>query len=79
MTTQNKAAGFIAIQEGYAIFGTGKTREQVLRNAVEWVDDGDTSELVVVPATQELINLVDSEGGQVHYDVVDGVAIIAEE
>lgn len=79
MTTPIKAAGFIAIQEGYAIFGTGETKEQALNNAVEWVDDGDVSDLKVIPATQELIDLVNEEGGQVAYDTVGGVATILED
>lgn len=33
--TTIKAAGFVAVQEGYAIFGTGNTSAEALDNAKE--------------------------------------------
>ncbi|CAN2518792.1 hypothetical protein DCMDOH_13805 [Klebsiella pneumoniae] len=70
--TTIKSAGFVAVQEGYAIFGTGSTSTEALENAKEWADD--VSSLKTHPATQQLINEVEKNGGQIVWGYVDGVA-----
>jgi len=50
-----QAVGFVA-ERGGTIFGVGSTAREALRDAREWVDDGDVSGLVAKPATQAALN-----------------------
>lgn len=70
--TTIKSAGFVAVQEGYAIFGTGSTSAEALENAKEWADDAGA--LKTYPATQQLIDCVEKNGGQIVWGYVDGIA-----
>lgn len=70
--TTIKAAGFVAVQEGYAIFGTGNTSAEALDNAKEWADD--VSTLETRPASQQLIDEVEKNGGQIVWGYVEGIA-----
>lgn len=74
------AAGYIAVQEGYAIFGTGRNAPEAVLASAEWLDSGSSSdELTTIPATQSLIDLVERDGGQVVYGMVNGIACTEDE
>ncbi|MDF7681524.1 hypothetical protein PT300_13375 [Enterobacteriaceae bacterium ESL0689] len=74
-----KSAGFVVVQEGYAISGTGKTKDEAIEDAKEWTS-GDIAGLDIHPATQALIDLVDSEGGlYITWEYIDGVACTKQE
>lgn len=80
------AAGYAVYQNGNAIYGVGSTREEAIRDAVQWMD-GETVEtisreleatganihgaLYCEPATQALMDEVKSRGGDIVYGRVD--------
>ena len=82
---------YVVIQKGVCIFGTGKTKEEAVADAKEWLDrdapeqdwdvedfpsycESDHGDLVLVPATPDLVLRVQDEGGDVAYVVRAGVA-----
>ena len=63
---------YAVIQPNYAIFGVGDTVEAAWADAEEWAENFDG--LDAVPCTQRLFDAVKQLGGQIEWEIVDGVA-----
>ena len=79
-----EAAGYVVVQEHYAIFGYGITQEAAWAEAEEWADleDGEWPEdFACYPATAALLAEVEARGGDIPYGRVGGVCctLIEEE
>ncbi len=92
MTATFTAAGYIVQdRDGYAIHGIGKTAEAAWADTVANVDsfhDGHGEEITAdeareqfrtCPATQDLLDEVECNGGAIAWDVVDGIACTLEQ
>ena len=75
---------FAVVQVGYAVFGTGDSKDSAISDAHEWADfkdsdivewyDANDGDMVVVQASRRLCDKVKAVGGNVMFDIVDGVA-----
>lgn len=79
---------YAIIQNGYAIFGVGETKDETYANAREWTDDlpeevptstNTIGDFFIVDATQRLVDAVNEKGGQIPYVVKGNVADLDEE
>jgi hypothetical protein len=76
--------------DGYAIAGMGATEEEARADALQYVgpwedrdfntvgpdhpEFGFDAKFTILPATAELLRIVQDSGGQIGWDVVDGIA-----
>jgi hypothetical protein len=75
-----KAAGFAVTADDGNVYGIGATREAAFADAKEWAQDGDTSGLETVPATQALLDDVREHGSRARdYTTQGGVACLKSE
>ena len=65
---------FVAFVPNYSIYGVGKTKEEALSDARTWSDTLDGLE--VAKASQELVDAVEEEGGEVAYIEKGGVMVL---
>lgn len=73
-----KATGYIAYQSNHVIFGTGETADHAREDAKRWCDH--PNDLMIMPATQALLDDVMERGGDIQYSVTaKGVACLSAE
>lgn len=86
---------YAVIQLGYAVYGVGETEEAAEQDARQWLDDGLDDDLEIggppnrssvegdiclVECTQALMLKVQTDGGDIRYDINDeGKACLPEE
>ena len=87
----NNETYYAVAQANTAICGVGRSENAAIGEANEWLDDPVTAEsleegdvrvdgdLVLVECTSALFDLVESEGGDVHFTIRGGVAMTADE
>ena len=83
------AAGYVVGQIGGPIYGFGTTATEAVEMARRWVSGSPdirpyitgrmvVGEMFIAPATKDLIDLVKEVGGDVGYQVIDGVASLKQ-
>lgn len=77
---------YAVLQINSAIYGTGSTVESAVRDAKQWLDseemvnsftplhEANDGDLVCIECTLELANAVEVAGGDIAYDITNGVA-----
>jgi len=82
---------YAVIQDGYAIFGTGNTKEDAIADAAKWVDNQDAlddigdrpahvGDFYIADCTEALVAEVEKYGGNIRFAAKrDGTACLPSE